>query len=876
MDIFKDVIDYIFGAALFLNAILFIPQAVRIFKEKTSEGVSLITFFGFLAIQLAIIFHAAISHDYLLMNGYIFSFAACATVTTLAVIYRKKGNRSDDISLEEVFAQLPTHIYWKNNRFELMGCNTNNWKDFGFKSLNAVIGKTEYDLFAKDISDRVRFFDEMVLKENTEKTAEEVFIDEKGRKSIYLSTKKPLIDKKGKVIGILGSSIDITLSKEEILNQLAMLDNIISVMPGNVYWMNKNGVYLGCNDNEVAAVGLASRQDIVGKKNIDIPGFVMPEALDPLNEEVLEKGRSITVEEPAILRDGSQAVFLSKKVPIHDSHGEIAGLVGISFDITEKKKAEQDLILAKEAAEAANRAKTEFLANMSHDVKTPLSGVIGMADLMIGDSVGQEKKRAEAIYACGMQLLSFFNSCLDLSKLEMAGWMSTEEVFSLEKMLHEIGALFSPSAQMKGLDLMVDADPALPLAVRTHRASVYRVLLNLVGNALKFTPKGSVLVRGFLVEKVSPNQVCVGLEVKDTGIGIPEDQQDIIFEKMRRLTPAYEGKIEGSGIGLYIVDQYVKRMGGKIQVKSTVGVGSAFTVFLTMTVASENELRDQEELAGFLPSYMARPVVAPTEEKSVLPENAPRILLVEDNSLIQHVTQSLLNGAGFQVDVAGTGAEALAKFSPGKYRLIYMDIGLPDQDGYSVAHAIREKEKSLATPIIALTAHGALDVERFCSRAGMQGVLSKPLTREQATSVWERYGLGKSEKVDGLTMIENTDKTPVASQIIDIKGTASLLGSKDRAKELLTLWFEMLTKRFLPALHDLISKHDIEGLRHELHAMLGSLCYVKTPLLNQALLELQTATRNHPQEIENAYQRVLQESQRFIDQYQKQLISKSH
>jgi CheY-like chemotaxis protein len=242
-------------------------------------------------------------------------------------------------------------------------------------------------------------------------------------------------------------------------------------------------------------------------------------------------------------------------------------------------------------------------------------------------------------------------------------------------------------------------------------------------------------------------------------------------------------------------------------------------------------------------------------------------LLVEDNPLIQHVTEALLNGAGFSVDIASTGAEALDKFLPGKYGLVYMDIGLPDQDGYAVAHAIREKEKSLATPIIALTAHGALDIERFCSRAGMQGVLSKPLTREQATSVWEHYGLGKAGKVDGLTIIENSDAMPNAEKIIDIKGTATLLGSKERAEELLALWFEMLTKRFLPALHDLMDKQDIEGVRHELHAMLGSLCYVKTPLLNQAVLELQTATRNHLHEIENAYQRVLQESQRFIEQY---------
>ena len=370
----------------------------------------------------------------------------------------------------------------------------------------------------------------------------------------------------------------------------------------------------------------------------------------------------------------------------------------------------------------------------------------------------------------------------------------------------------------------------------------------------------------------------VGLELKDTGIGIPADQYDVIFEKMRRLTPSYEGKVEGSGIGLYIVDQYVKRMGGTIQVNSVLGEGSSFTVLLPLKLASENELGDQEAVPGETSSYIAPPMVSPLEKiekKSLLSDNAPRVLLVEDNPLIQHVTQSLLSSAGFDVDVAGTGAEAIEKFSPGKYGLIYMDIGLPDQDGYSVTQTIRAKEIELqasAVPIVALTAHGAVDVGAFCGRVGMQGVLSKPLTHEQAEAVWKKFGLGQPEKVSGLTVIENAESAPSTLKVIDMEGTIALLGSKEYAQELMGLWFEMLTKRFLPALQDLIQKQDYESLRHELHNMLGSLRYVKTPLLNQAALELQTTARNHQQGIEEAYQHVMEEARRFIEQYQQQFF----
>ncbi len=277
------------------------------------------------------------------------------------------------------------------------------------------------------------------------------------------------------------------------------------------------------------------------------------------------------------------------------------------------------------------------------------------------------------------------------------------------------------------------------------------------------------------------------------------------------------------------------------------------------------------------------PVATPSEasltleKKHAIAENAPRILLVEDNSLIQNVTQGLLNGLGFVVDVAGTGAEAIEKFEPGKYALIYMNIGLPDQNGYYVTQVMREKEDCVnasAVPIIALTAHGAVDVEAFCGRAGMQGVLSKPLTREQAEAVWGKFGLRKSERVAGLTLIGHADATPQTGKIIDMDGTISLLGTKEYAEELLALWCDMLTQRFLPALKDFVEKRDDEALRQELHNMLGSLCYVKTPLLNQAVLDLQTAARNHPQSIESAYQHVLEEAQRFIKHYSAMTLTK--
>ncbi len=185
MPIIKDVIEFIFSTALFINAILFIPQAIRIYKEKAANGVSLITFTGFFAIQVAIILHAIIVQDYLLMGGYILSLLTCGTVIFLILLYRKNG--MSDITFEEILDQLPGHIYWKNERCALGGCNRNNWKDFGLKSLSEFIGKTDYDLFSKKEADYLRIVDEEVMRDNVQKVVEEQATTSDGRKRLYLS-----------------------------------------------------------------------------------------------------------------------------------------------------------------------------------------------------------------------------------------------------------------------------------------------------------------------------------------------------------------------------------------------------------------------------------------------------------------------------------------------------------------------------------------------------------------------------------------------------------------------------------------------------------------------------------------------------------------
>lgn len=890
MIIYRDVIEAIFSISLFINAVSFIPQIVRIIREKSAKGVSLITFSVFLASQFSAVLYGLLIKSYILIVGYLLSMVFCAPVVLLILIYRRNKHKLtssetniDGVSFKDILDQAPAHIYWKDLEGKCLGASDLLCKNLNYEKED-ILGTSCFDYCPAEQAEKVMAVDQHVLATGVSIGCEEVTNNLEGQARRYLSYKVPLKNKKNQTVALLGVSVDITDSHRQEIERMHLLEHIIALMPGHVYWLDRHGVYQGCNDVQAQSAGLSSREEIVGKRNKDLPWNVntlVPQVIDSVNEEVMALGQACVLEEPMSSINGNTGYCLSSKVPLRDTANNVVGLLGISIDITEKKKAETALIEAKEAAEAADRAKTEFLANMSHDVKTPLSGVIGMADLIAHDAVERDAQRARAIYSCGMQLLAFFNSCLELSQLEMEQWASNNVVFSLQQMLSAVEAIFLPAAQIKGLEFTVKADANLPIAVYGHRASIYRIMLNLIGNALKFTTNGSVQVQGFLVEMLSPTQARIALEVKDTGIGIPKDKCEIIFEKMSRLTPAYEGKIEGSGIGLYIVDQYLKRMNGEIRVDSIEGEGSTFTVFLPLDIATKEELDNDGFLENSVMSVTAPATAVSTtpltsDEKSALPKGAPRILLVEDNSLIQHVTQALLHDSGFLVDIASTGAEALKHFAINKYDLIYMDIGLPDQDGYSVTQAMRAREKALGVvlpvPVIALTAHGALDVEAFCMRSGMQGVLSKPLSREQASAIWAKFGLGKAHDVPGLTIIRSPEIIPLEQQIIDMDGTIALLGSREYANELLALWEEMLTHRFLPALKDFVAKRDDEALRQELHTMLGSLCYVKTPLLNQAVLELQAAARNHPNNIEAAYRHMLAEAQRFVDQYKKMTI----
>jgi two-component system, OmpR family, aerobic respiration control sensor histidine kinase ArcB len=846
----KTSVEFFFGVALFINALLYIPQALKIFREKTAKSISLSMFIGFFLIQFAILLHGLMNHDYLLTAGYLLSMVTCGCVVALTLFYEKRDKASStiDISFQDILEQLPGHIYWKNKEGVHLGCNYNNCKDFGVKSLSDAKGKTDYDLFSKSEADQLKILDQEVMRTGQLRVMEEP-LTIAGKTNLYLSHKVPLKNKYGEIIGILGTSLDITDSKKEVMEQLNMLENIIAVMPGNVYWMNKQGVYLGCNDNEAKSVGLTARQEIVGKRNIDISGFVIPEFLDEVNKKVMESGDLIVAEEPAVLQNGTKATFLSSKVPLHNQGGEVMGMVGISIDITDRKNSEEALKAAKKMAEAANEAKTQFLCNMQHDLRTPFSGILGLSEFMESKETDLEKKENLSMISQSAQaLLEQLNEIFEFVKVESGQLPILDKEFDIRCVLNEVFSMLLPSAKSKQLEFTLTIADALPQFVVGDRVRTQRVLMNLIANAIKFTQEGYIKFEAKVASQENM-QLVVSFVIQDTGIGIPENKQNIIFERFNRLTSAYSSMYAGKGLGLRIVKQFLDDINGQSHLESEVGKGSIFKILIPYRLPLLKEL-DVETISQSANLKKRSTIKKQSSKIENSDSNYPKenkdqvvnhmqfsstkknsILLVEDHPIAAKISGSILSDLGCQVDIAEDGKTALEWVEKKFYDLIFMDIGLPGMSGYEVARRIRSNNiRSIAQiPIVALTAHADGDNKQHCIDVSMNTVVTKPLRKQQAQSILDAFIMQRKKYVE-----KNK-----AEKVVDFEYAKKLLGGDEsvifEALEMLVGSFPLEVEKIQAAYQE----KNWEKLQAIAHKLQGGSSYCGTLRLKSVCSELE-------------------------------------
>lgn len=537
---------------------------------------------------------------------------------------------------------------------------------------------------------------------------------------------------------VIGVILDITASREAE----ERLRDVVDAAGEYIWEVNEEGRYIYISDRVMEVLG-RTPEEMLGREPFDfVPAEDLP-AVREASEIVVEKREAFRDFEHRITCADGRVIWLSVNgVPSFNADGVWSGYRGAGLDITSRKEAQQALIREKEAANAAVRTKSQFLAMMSHEIRTPLNSVLGFADLLSGTTLDREQKeQVDLIRRSGDALLVLLNDILDFSRIESAGLALDVSDVDVKSCLKEVMDLYRPSANGRNLALSLRIEDGVPALVRTDKARLRQILLNLVGNAVKFTDSGSVSVHVRMNPRLADGRVSIGIEIADTGIGIPSEKTALLFQPFSQVDSSATRRFGGTGLGLAICRRLAELLGSEVCLLRSGPEGSVFQLNLNAVESSEAATAENPALAGKV-SFDIRQS-----------SGARRVLVVEDNRVNRLLVRKMLASFHVTSDEAENGRECVHMHGLSPYDVILMDVQMPFLDGVEATRLIRQSEQlkpeSARATIIALTADAMIGDRERCLEAGMDDYLSKPIRTQALALILEKYGLLTREEPAG-------------------------------------------------------------------------------------------------------------------------------